>query len=566
MGLTAITIENFKGIGEAVTIPLRPLTLLFGANSAGKSTIIQALQYAWEVLENRNADVDRTRLGGEAIDLGGFKNLVHGHDLSREIRIALHYAGEPKVDPYLPPNNYISEAFGGDYVDGGYISANSYLDIATLSVSIATRWNYIRAEAQIVEYSVSLNGEDFARIGHREGGEVQVKVDAWHSFFTRESRSEAKELGGILADIMYFFEGCDVHEPFEELTSELTEHERKEMAELDLSSSFSKEVWPVLGQPTVVPAWGRQFGIGPSGHADAVSRRGKEEADSLISQLVAGVGEAILDELRGLRYIGPLRVVPNRFHVAPLNPGRERWANGLGAWDTLQREVDSESSGLSLVERCSAYMHETLGLDYTLRREERIQLPADSTLYAQLKLIATQFDEHDERDLRRVIEQIEALPRMPVVQLHDEKNDIDVEPMDVGVGVSQVLPVIVGAVEPHCNILAIEQPELHVPPAVQSRLGDLFIRECIPSQPGPVFLLETHSEHLILRILRRIRECTDGALPPGYPAIYPDDVQVVYVENKDGKTIITPLKIASDGDFSQDWPNGFFNEREEDLF
>lgn len=70
-GLTAITIENFKGIGQAVTIPLRPVTLLFGANSAGKSTIIQTLQYAWEILENRNADVDRTRLGGEVIDLWG---------------------------------------------------------------------------------------------------------------------------------------------------------------------------------------------------------------------------------------------------------------------------------------------------------------------------------------------------------------------------------------------------------------------------------------------------------------------------------------------------------------
>lgn len=65
MGLTSITIENFKGIGAPVTIPLRPITLLFGANSAGKSTVIQALQYAWEVLENRNADVHRTGLGDE---------------------------------------------------------------------------------------------------------------------------------------------------------------------------------------------------------------------------------------------------------------------------------------------------------------------------------------------------------------------------------------------------------------------------------------------------------------------------------------------------------------------
>ncbi len=41
MPITKITIENFKGIGKRVEIPLRPITLLFGANSAGKCTILQ---------------------------------------------------------------------------------------------------------------------------------------------------------------------------------------------------------------------------------------------------------------------------------------------------------------------------------------------------------------------------------------------------------------------------------------------------------------------------------------------------------------------------------------------
>src|SRR5437899_13049360 len=41
-GITSITIENFKGISQPVKVALRPITLLFGANSAGKSTIIQA--------------------------------------------------------------------------------------------------------------------------------------------------------------------------------------------------------------------------------------------------------------------------------------------------------------------------------------------------------------------------------------------------------------------------------------------------------------------------------------------------------------------------------------------
>jgi len=69
MSITAITIENFKGIADPISIPIRPITLLFGKNSAGKSTILQALHYLREVLEHRRPDPDRTHIGGDAIDV-----------------------------------------------------------------------------------------------------------------------------------------------------------------------------------------------------------------------------------------------------------------------------------------------------------------------------------------------------------------------------------------------------------------------------------------------------------------------------------------------------------------
>jgi len=55
MILKALTLENFKGIREPVRIEFAPLTLLFGPNNAGKSTIIQALMYAREVLERNKS-------------------------------------------------------------------------------------------------------------------------------------------------------------------------------------------------------------------------------------------------------------------------------------------------------------------------------------------------------------------------------------------------------------------------------------------------------------------------------------------------------------------------------
>ena len=83
MRIAAIELENFKGIGPRQRVELRPITLLFGPNSAGKSTVLQALHYAREILERHNVDPDVTIAGG-LLDLGGFATLVHQHDLGAQ--------------------------------------------------------------------------------------------------------------------------------------------------------------------------------------------------------------------------------------------------------------------------------------------------------------------------------------------------------------------------------------------------------------------------------------------------------------------------------------------------
>lgn len=89
--LTAIEIENFKAFGERQRIEFRPITLLFGPNSGGKSSVSHALHYLREVIVEGNLDAHRTWSGGDVLDLGGIRNFVHGRQPGTAIRFKAEF-------------------------------------------------------------------------------------------------------------------------------------------------------------------------------------------------------------------------------------------------------------------------------------------------------------------------------------------------------------------------------------------------------------------------------------------------------------------------------------------
>jgi AAA ATPase domain/AAA domain, putative AbiEii toxin, Type IV TA system len=565
-GLTSITIENFKGIGEAVTVPLRPITLLFGANSAGKSTVIQALQYAWEVLENRNPDVDRTRLGGEAIDLGGFRNLVHQHELSRRIRITIGIAAiSTLLEPYSErrlSSDGLSRPSSLDDVSVATLLSSNVADFSVTDHYDVDHVGLVLECAQpegwdspvVTAYGTSINDIPMATVRLVENASpprtaisfINWEHPVWQSLPGMDGdRLEELKNTWMATDAVYMGDAI----PF------------------------------VYEWKSVVPEFGRPYPV--SGRLES-----PEELPELwwfwelLSQLIVRPGELALSVLREMRYLGPLREAPPRNGLPPKSRDLSRWSSGLGAWDALSRRESRtnidipgykyEEEDPSLVEQVDRYVHDTLELGYSIRRNERVTVDVDDPIIAALRLLAIQYEERDAAYLRsQVLEPLLALPRVSVVQLHDEKNDVDVDPQDVGVGVAQVLPVVVGAVDPNCTVFVVEQPELHIHPAVQSKLGDVFLTEALgkDKRKGRIFLLETHSEHLILRILRRIRETSEGERPSEIPEITPEDVQVIYARTSaEEGTRFFIQEITQDGDFAADWPDGFFTEREEDLF
>ena len=72
--LTALQLANFKAFAAPQRIPVRPLTLIFGPNSAGKSSIIHGLVFGRQAQDTGDLDIYRTTVGGEAVDLAGLDN------------------------------------------------------------------------------------------------------------------------------------------------------------------------------------------------------------------------------------------------------------------------------------------------------------------------------------------------------------------------------------------------------------------------------------------------------------------------------------------------------------
>ena len=149
--------------------------------------------------------------------------------------------------------------------------------------------------------------------------------------------------------------------------------------------------------------------------------------------------------------------------------------------------------------------------------------------------------------------------------LIDKRSGTAVSHRDVGIGVSQVLPVLVSAYASSGKLLAIEQPEIHLHPALQADLGDVFLESALGGG-GNTLVIESHSEHLLLRIMRRMRETSTGNLPEGIPEVRPQDVMVLFVEPDGEQSLIREMPLNEHGELVKAWPGGFFEEGLREIF
>lgn len=555
--ITAIEIENFKAIGERVRVELKPLTLLFGPNSAGKSSIIHALLLGHEIFERHNLDPDRTVLGGDAVDLGGFKNFVHGHNDSVPVRLRFEFAlADGALSMGRHEDNILWPSINEEWAEA----------IDQRLKGCTSAWVEIEVVGGLIvrQYEAGLEGGVVAQVRMTPALEPELYHLNFSHLLLRDSG-------------------------FEDLFKAVVKEEFADRR-TDLKIPFGGQVEHRLGILSVLPRWDEAVML------DAF-RKDADLGESIcltfaLTELIARPGEILRDELRKLRYLGPLREMPPRDYKPPRYPDNARWARGLAAWEELyqagERVVEEagesaekeptvaesaadewgdagsapaepegeEGNRLSLDEVNEWLGGDRLDAGYRVDRKRR----------TEIDLGAIPASDADPDELKRFVQELRKRDTKEHIVLVPHGQSIQVQLHDVGTGVSQLLPVVVLSLAARDNLVAIEQPELHLHPALQTELGDLFIESALRSFRKNTLLIETHSEHLILRLLRRIRETTEPTQNENARPLRPDQVSVIYVEQTEQGVQLSQLRIDESGEFIDRWPKGFFEERADELF
>jgi hypothetical protein len=540
--ISALELENFKGVAGRQRIEFAPLTLLFGANSAGKSTILQALLYLHEILERGTADVDRTELGGSVLELGGFARLVHRHDTNRSIKLRIEFTTP------LP-----LERFGRDLAEFPFPDLDDDVECAWLELTLSMRISGTARVPVVERANFGVVGEEdplvWLELGpsFREGDPILARVNLAHRILPTDGELASAWDEVAVATESTFGDAPDAAFDGPRPVFAVSRPRLSALPPVDkpLRVIVGDEVEDLRAQATALLQK-----IPPSelekdkiGHQVASMReelegleRTERQVRLFLEMIVLGTTAQLLTALQDAPYIGPLRSIPPRGFLYERAGRLTSWADGLAAWDLLLADRGD------LVERTNEWLKRLgAGCEVVVQQLYDERADAEELSYG-----------HVDKTVRRL--------------LLDTGSKSLVLPSEVGAGVSQIIPVVVAALAGEGELCLVEQPEIHVHPAVQVRLGDLFIDAAVGKRRGRVFLVETHSEHLILRLLRRIRETAADGLPENAVALLPKDLSVVYIENGRDGVVIRSLRVDETGDFVDEWPNGFFDERRSELF
>ena len=441
-----LQIQNFKGWKDTGTIDMAPITLFFGANSSGKSSIGQFLMMLKQTIESP----DRKAVffpGGihSAVQLGSYQEMVYQRDL--ENRVSFKYEWN------LSTQLKFKDALSGKSYTADQIEFEGTVGLENVSVR--------KICIEQLKYILSLNSEILLSIGMERttGRKHQYRVEA-------EKYPLKRNPGRV------WHPGAPVR---------------------------------FYGFPDEVVAY----------HQNA------EFAQNLNLQ-----HETLF---KSLFYLGPLRTKTDRLYSwSGITPA----SVGYSGENTIAAILASHGRKISF-----GYKKTTKPLEQIVAESlKRMGLIEDFKVNA----ISEQRQDYEVK-----------------LRTRGSKDWVDLP--DVGFGISQVLPVLVQCFyAPSGSIILMEQPEIHLHPSAQSALADVMIDVINSRENGKdrniQLIIETHSEHFLRRLQRRIAEDT---VPKAKVSAY-------FANITKTPATLEPLQIDIFGNI-QNWPENFFGDEMGDI-
>lgn len=547
MRLTSLTLANFRSFKEPQTIEFAPVTLLFGPNSVGKSSVLMALAYIQQILRKGHCDPQHLdALGGKKI--GGFRSLVYGQDLESTISIKIGFEGASSI--FEEYGTYVDE-FANELQSVVYVIMNDFAgSIENGAVEFELAWSQKHSRAYVKNYRLWINDVFVGRISSSEDLKNTriTELNTQHPSLIPYENEEWLEREYGDPDDREAIDRLDFHTEFESVLSELNPNPSSTAEEADVSGAgvdFVNRVAPIslscfagavpyLGRPIATNLTDQDID-GSSEHFNFMV------VQQVLSQAFVLPLDKVLEHLESSIFIGPLRVVPDIDYLANPHPEQRDWVDGSAAWDMLHRDPAKDSDVKNLIENTSHWFAD------------------ESKLSSGYEVVNQSLgDQLGSINLNAGIGK--GLLEKRHVFFKEKASDIYLSANQLGTGISQILPIVVAANHESVGLISIEQPELHIHPRLQVELADLFVE----SRSNHSFLIETHSEHLMLRLLRRVRE---GAEADGVSGVLsPSEISVICLSPSSHGTQVERVAVTKDGDFEHDWPQGFFDERDEELF
>ncbi len=540
--ITAIELENFQTIGKRTVIPIRDLTLMFGPNGAGKSAIFDAIELLKLVLSD-----DWGEDGKKLMALLNKWSRNSGEtNSSRSLGLGIQMFIDEQWDFEQMMNTEMWRRL-------------NLIDIGGLSPMVGTYGGRYR--------------NDFLNKNIRFFIQFQSHEPPYHQ---------------VDWDISYMSISCE-EIPIFELKKDLPENYpiayiyKKDWLSFEAIDALNKNYKnPEYSGSTILSRVSSQIGMHSSARFWFDERYFMKEAESqflrLSQQIIDFFKILINAELSDTSLVNASRTVPTideaisivegiyepgvagyRLDWSPLlktlevtiNKGETHWVymSQLVA-DSLtsdRDELNDSWSDMSYLSRINSLLREELFI------ENGYQLTGE--LFCAMPLLNMQ--NHDYGEPRCYPK----LVRLYLTDNHQRELDID----EVGSGIGYVLPVLAALVRD--GIAFIQQPELHLHPRLQSQLGEAIVRAIENKKNyGAFAIIETHSEHVLLRVMRLIRNAKSRATESLNPITF-ERVSILYFDPLPiGETEVKRLRLAPDGQLIDRWPGGFFNERFKDIF